>query len=305
MATENRHLVLSRLIVMEIAGQVIQLSVNIIAAYFLRSVWALLLGWVVADVVRLIFSFTLLKGIPNKFEWDKEAARDLVHVGRWVILSTAATFGAGYVDRLTLGRLLSVTELGIYNIAYFLASAGASVIRSIGSRVLFPALSETLRDDPHLLRKRLHKIRVLWVLPTVAVLLVLIVGGPWIVRLLYRRDYWEAGWMLRLLAAGSIPMVLNQSYGIVWPALAEWRTNTFLMMIQVPLLLALSLVGHRLHGLVGFVSGVALVELAMYPVTVILIARRKLWQPALDLPVLALGVALVLFFHGFTGGAPR
>lgn len=296
-ASENRHLALGRLTVMEIVVQCISLISSIAAAYVLRSVWALLIGWVISEAARLLASYTLLRGIVNRFEWDRQSARELVHVGRWVILSTAVTFCAGYLDRLAVGRLLSVKELGVYSIAYFLSNAVVTVVRTIGSRVLFPVLSETIRDTPHLFKMRLHKIRWLWVLPTTVALLVLVAGGPWLVKLMYRRDYWEAGWMLRVLAAGSIMMVLNQSYGIVWPALGEFRTITLLMMIQVPVLCVLMMCGHHLNGIVGFVVGVALVELVIYPVHMILIGRRKLWQPWLDLPVMAVGAALVVIFR--------
>jgi hypothetical protein len=98
--------------------------------------------------------------------------------------------------------------------------------------------------------------------------------------------------MLRILAAGTIPAVVNQATGVVWPALGEFRVITGLMIVQIPVLFAAMLLGHHFFGLIGFVAGVAVVELVIYPVQAVLAARWKLWQPELDLPVLLVSAAV-------------
>jgi hypothetical protein len=53
-------------------------------------------------------------------------------------------------------------------------------------------------------------------------------------------------------------------------------------------------VGHAFYGLTGFVVGVASVELVLLPVQAVLLARRKLWQPSLDVCVLSASAAIIL-----------
>jgi O-antigen/teichoic acid export membrane protein len=291
--TLNRDVQLKPLTILETGTQAFAVAVTIAAAWWLRSVWALMIGSLSGIAARVLTSHLALPGERDRFGWDREASRELGKVGRWVFISTATTFLVGYLDRLTLGRLLSLTELGIYTTASFLASAFPLIGRSVSGRVFFPMLSETIRTDPTRLYARLRKVRFVWTVPTCAILAVLALFGELVVRILYRGRFQEAGWMLRILAAGSIPAVINQATGVVWAALGEFRMITILMIIQAPLLFGCMLAGHALAGLRGVVTGIALVELMIYPIQAILAYRRKLWQPELDLPLFAVTAALV------------
>jgi hypothetical protein len=63
--------------------------------------------------------------------------------------------------------------------------------------------------------------------------------------------------------------------------------------VQIAFSFVAMFTGYALGGTVGFVVGVASVELLVYPVQAMLIARRKLWQPEVDLPVLALASVVI------------
>ncbi len=165
--------------------------------------------------------------------------------------------------------------------------------RTVGSRVLFPVLAETIRSSPEHLRRRLRSVRAFWVVPTASALVVLAVYGDRVIQFMYPAAFQDAGWMLRILAAGSIAAVLNQSMGIVLPARGEFRTITILMIAQVPVLFAGMLIGHWTYGVVGLVTGCATVELVMLPVYWAVMARRRLWQPGFELLVLGCGAVLI------------
>jgi O-antigen/teichoic acid export membrane protein len=300
-ATLNRHLQLGVLTRMELLTQVLTMAITVLAAWRLHSAWALLIGWLSGDLIRVSLSHVMLPGAPNRIAWDREASRELVQVSRWVILSTAVTYGVGQLDKITLGRLLSMQELGIYNLALLFTNAVLMMGRTVGSKVLFPMLSETSREDPHLFDSRFRKVRLYWCLPTAAALIVLAIGGEFLIRLLYRPAFHSAGWMLRILAAGSVMALINQSNGILWPALGEFRVITLLMIFQLPILFACMIVGHRTHGLLGFVVGVALVELLVYPLQAFLIRRRRLWQPKFDLALVSASGALIALGYWLLG----
>jgi len=122
----------------------------------------------------------------------------------------------------------------------------------------------------------------------------LAIAGDLVIHFLYRADYWDAGWMMRILAAGGILATINQATGVVWPSLGEFKTITVLMMIQMPLLIAGMYIGGTYFGVVGFVVGATFVELPMFPIQSFLARRRhRLWQPEVDLPVVAVCAALI------------
>ncbi len=283
----NRKLILGWLTAMELASQLSTIVVMIVLAWLFHSVWALLIGTLVGDVVHVLLSYRVLPGQSHRLRMDKKCLGELVNVGRWIVVSTALTYAVGYVDRMVIGRLLTVRDLGVYSIALQIVLAVLGVGRAVSGRVFFPVLSETLRDRPELLYKRLRRARLIWIAPTVMGLLLLYLAGDHLIRILYKPNYHDAGWMLRILAAGSVAAVLNHAAGVIWPTLGEFRTNVVIMFVQIVISFAAMFTGYALGGTVGFVVGVATVELLVYPVQTAIVIRRKLWQPEVDLPILA------------------
>ena len=164
--------------------------------------------------------------------------------------------------------------------------------RTAGSRVLFPILAETIRETPDRLYRRLRTARSLWILPTTSHSSSSRSGGTGS-SVAYPTKYQEAGWMLRVLAAGSIPAVINQASGVLWPSLR--RVPHHHGADDPPASAALRRHAARpshVRG-VGLVVGVASVELIFYPVQAFLIARRRLWQPELDMPVVLVSGVLI------------
>ena len=289
----NRRVMLGHITAMELISQVLSIGVTIWAAWSMKSVWALAIGAIAGDVARVGLCHTILPGRQHRLLLDRTSINEIASVGRWVFFGTAMTFAASNLDRLLVGRLLSIRQLGVYGIALMIIVSVTSMGRAIGSRVLFPVLAETARTVPNRLYPRLRKARTVWIVPTVLVLLVLAVKGQLLVHFLYRREFHEAGWMLRILAAGAIIGVINQATGTVWPALGEFRMSTLMAGIQVPVLCCATIGGYALHGLVGLVIGCAAVEAVVFPIQAFLVARRGLWQPEIDLPVIGLSGLVV------------
>jgi len=291
--TANRHLWLGRITAIDLGAQACGLVVMVAWALAWQSVWALAVGGVVASGAKTVASHLLLPGATNRVAWDAEAARSLFRFGRWIFLSTILTFVAMQADRLIMGKLLDVGTLGVYSIALMLALAAKQVVKQVGTRVLFPAIAR-MGGKSEDLRRGIYKARLSIVLASTAGLLVLIVLGRQIVGLLFDPRYAEAGWMLQVLAAGVVASVICSTYASALLARGDSLATMLLLATQVAFLIAGTIAGFALAGVVGFVVGVALVEWLNYPVTAWFLWRRGLWQPSIDIPVLAGAGAITL-----------
>ncbi|MFW6033005.1 MAG: oligosaccharide flippase family protein, partial [Phycisphaeraceae bacterium] len=119
----QRQLRLAWLTVLETAAQTVNIGVAIALAAVFHTVWALVVGGLVGMGMRLALSHLWLPGIRNRFHWEPEAARKLYHFGKWIFGSTMLTFAAMYADRIILGKLLGMSLLGVYSIAFYLSRA--------------------------------------------------------------------------------------------------------------------------------------------------------------------------------------
>ena len=266
--TQTRHLQLKGPVIVQFASQLAGTIVMVAWAWTTRSVWSLVTSGIVAALVMVVLSHVWLPGIRNRFRFERRAARSLFVFGSWIFLSTVATFGANQVDRLIFGKLTTMTMLGVYSIAVMLALAPTQTLSSVSNRVLFPLYTRvhhSHEDLPSMFRSARWPLLVLggWAIAG------LIGGGPTIIQLLYDSRYWEAGWMVQILAAGLwFGIVLGGTYGAVVLAVgrSDWTASmsfskVFGMVAFIPL-------GYWLGGFPGAVGGLAMSEFVRYCIAV-------------------------------------
>jgi O-antigen/teichoic acid export membrane protein len=200
--TTQRHLALGRLTLIEVLSQVAALVVMLTWALVSPSVWALVAGGLTGALTDVILSHTILSGYNARFGWDKRAGHALLTFGRWIFISTLLTFAVGQADRLIFAKMIPLALLGVYSIALQVAMVPTNAMRALASRVMFPLFSGAHRRDNQFKEvfaraRRLHLVISGWLLSG------LIGGGSVAIRLVYDSRYYEAGWMLQLLAVAG------------------------------------------------------------------------------------------------------
>jgi len=292
--TLNRHMAISQLTVFELGGQVISLVVTIVWAWSIsRTIWALVIGSLVSDLVRMVWSHRMISKSSNRFAWDKEAAKELFSFGKWIFISTAITFFAEQSDRLILGKLLSLEMLGVYGVALTFADMPRSITLALSGKVILPAVSKLADLPRETIRAKLLQNRQPILIALAFGLTVLVSFGDILIEVLYDERYIEAAWMLPILALGIWPRMLCNTnepslFAIgkpQYPASANF-TRFLCTGIGVPL-------GYSLMKVPGAIVAVALNDLLFY-----LVINYGLWREGLsglrqDILATALLVALL------------
>jgi O-antigen/teichoic acid export membrane protein len=299
LATENRRLAVGRLTLLDLGSYILGLIVMVVWAWLSPSVWSLVGGGIVGAIAKMVLSHVYLKGERNRFHWDQEAFKSLQQFGRWIFFSTVLTFFAGQGDRLVIGRLLDVKALGIYTVAITLARLVNETIMKLGSKVLFPSYSELIRERPEQLYATLRKTRLFLIAGSWAASLFLMVFGEQLINFLYDDRYAQAGWMLKILPINSLVGVLIFTYDNALLAMGKTLTMTSLLVVQVGIELTAMIVGGYLWGESGVIIGISCFAWVLYPLKAIFFARLSIWQPEVDLPVIALATSVVASFYFF------
>lgn len=290
--TANRHLALGKLTVLEMLSQVISLVVIVGLAFALQSVWALVIGTLIGTCIQVTIMSMLLPGHRNSLHWDKAAALEVIHFGKWIFLSTIFGFLLAQGDKLILGKFLPLDVFGVYNIGFFLGSFPLMLGMVVITRVLIPVY----RSCPPLESpENFQKLRGMRVIATAALFAALgAVGfsGVWLVDLLYDDRYAHAGPIVVLIACIQIPLVIGLTYDQAALAAGDSKRFFIVSMIKAVLLIVGLLIGAQLGGLVGALIGQGLAILAAYPALVWLSVRLGVWDPLHDLGFALIGVIL-------------
>ncbi|ACK71066.1 polysaccharide biosynthesis protein [Gloeothece citriformis PCC 7424] len=210
-ATLNRRLMVAKLTLFNLVVKSISLVVMVIWALFNPTIWALVVGNFCSSVFGMIRSYLILPGKFNRFAWDKSAVKELFSFGRWVFISTIMVFLATQADRLILGKLVSKEMLGVYSVAFIFSQIPKNLLSSVNQQVIFPIISSQKDLPRKQLRAKIEKKRWLILFGLMAIIILLGSFGDIIILNLYDQRYYDAAWMLPILAVGMWPFVLNQT----------------------------------------------------------------------------------------------
>jgi len=140
----------------QFAGTIADVTVAITAALLLRSVWALVFGLLAGNLVRCIVSYIIDSHRP-RLQFNKGQAKELFGFGGWILGSSILMFFITQGDDIFVGKLLGVTALGFYQMAYRISNIPATEITHVISQVTFPAYSK-LQDNISKLREAYLKV---------------------------------------------------------------------------------------------------------------------------------------------------
>lgn len=137
-------------------GTITDVVISIILGLIFRNVWALVVGYSAKVVVRLIFSYIVEPYMP-RLHFDKKKALGLWQFGKWLFVSNILVFLVTEGDDILVGKVLGVTALGLYQLAYRIANMPATEVVHVTSMVSFPAFAK-LQNDIKRLREGYLKV---------------------------------------------------------------------------------------------------------------------------------------------------
>jgi len=196
--TLTRHVNLRGITLLTIFSEVVAFGVAILWAAVAPSAWALVARTVVAAAVYALGTH-FIRRPAVRFGWERSAARDILHFGGWVSLSTAAYFLGGQGERLILGKFVTAAELGCFSLALMVSSVPAGGVNQLVSQIFLPMISKAVRRSrEEAIHDFLQARKIFFAIGMVAALGFLALGKPF-VELVLTSKYRMAGWMLQVL----------------------------------------------------------------------------------------------------------
>jgi O-antigen/teichoic acid export membrane protein len=249
-------------------------------------------GIVIISIFEVLSSFTLIPGVRNQLAWDPSAARELMHYGSWIFVSTGLTFFANNLDRLYVGKI-SQTALADYNIAAQLARASTMLVAQLGHQFLFPLYGKLSREGTPLSASfpQLHTAMTGFAAFLVAGMTA---AGPTFVWLVFSANYHDAGDYVRLLSIAAWFTILQTSSEAALMAQGRTRQLAIGQAVKLVLLLPLLIFGHHYSGMIGVIGGYTIAEAARYVVLSVALAKH-------GLPVLRIDLTLTLLICASVG----
>jgi O-antigen/teichoic acid export membrane protein len=188
---------------------------------------------------------------------NAEHLSEIFHFGKWITVSSIASFVGSQTDIVGLGIMVPSSVLGIYFIAKVLVNAVEGLLEKLNGMLTLSVFGEVLRNDPGDLRNKYYRFR----LPIEAAAILcagfLFVTADQIVGILYDARYSEAGPMLKILSLGLAiyPFQLIRS---AFTAVGKMYVVANISIVEALSMVLLLSAGYVEFGALGAIGGVAL-----------------------------------------------
>lgn len=293
-ALNLRRLNFRPIAITDLAVRIVPIPIMVVSAYVYPSVWSLVAGVLIGSALRTALSHLIMPGPRMTFACRPADIKEIVQFGKWINLSSFATFISSQSDMIVLGLLLPGPTLGIYYIAKSLSDAVEALLERLNSNMTLPVLSQVLRSNPENLKDRYYRFRLPIEMVAVGSAGFLFAAGASIVHVLYDQRYSEAGPMLEILSFGLLIYPFQLIRG-AFIAVGKTDVVAWTSILQaVSLVICLSL-GYLAYGPLGAIAGIAGYRIVPSLAMLTLGYRANwinLWKELRWIPVYALGYML-------------
>ncbi|MFC1934580.1 oligosaccharide flippase family protein, partial [Chloroflexota bacterium] len=272
----------------QVTGTLADFAVAVSVALVFKSIWALVFGFLAGNIIRLFVSY-LIHPYRPRLSFDSGKVKELFGFGKWILGSSILIFLITQGDGIFVGKLLGVTLLGFYQMAYRFSNAPATEIAHVISQVTFPAYSK-LQDNLPGLRKAYLK-----TLQFTAFISVPLTGGIIILAPEFTSIFLGEKWMpivpvMQVLALWGAIRSMG-STAIIFRSIGKPRIITILQVARLILMAAIIYPLSIKWGILGTSLAVLLSILPIEPFTIYLIikitqCRARVFGKQVILPVL-------------------
>lgn len=292
----EREMKFGTVTIAEVSLAVVNFLATVGLAYIFRSIWALVLGYLVSACIQVAFSKLLFRGPSMRLAWDRDIVSIIIGRGKWIVGHSALSAVASMTDRLLLGGFMSATDFGFYHIARQIVDMPALLLSRIHSQIGLQVFTEFHAEgNQEGFRQKYYRYR--FIFDSVAMICcgILVAVAPTLVGIIYDDRYAGVAVMLQILALG-LPLggfaILREAFS----AQRRFREMTMLSLIQtatvcIGLYLALPVFG-------SVPAALFVVALHRIPEIVVLLVKGYLegWVAPLkefrNLPFLVVGLML-------------
>lgn len=271
-------------------------AITLPLVFLWRNYWALVMGMVAGRVCGVVLSYILH---PFRPRFSLVAAKDLLHVTKWLLTQNLITFVRERSSDFVIGRMIGSHALGIFTVSAEISNMPGTELVAPINRAILPAYVKLADDLPALSREYLSVMAMITLVAVPAVagfaasssfLVLLVLGPKWL----------EAALLLQILAFFGILTVMQSNAYSAFLALNRHQVFVKINGLQVAILVPMMVAGTALSGLQGAAWAYVLTAAIILPVTLVNIAKllhlqisqllRIMWRPALAATIMYLAV---------------
>jgi len=233
----QKELEFNKQFIYQFSGTLIDFIVAISTALILKSVWALVFGLLAGNATRCFVSYLIHPYRPH-LSSDLRKAKELFGFGKWILGSIILVFLITQGDDIFVGKLLGVTALGFYQMAYRISNMPATEITHVISQVTFPAYSK-LQDNIPKLREAYLKVLQLTAFLSFPIAGLIFVLAPDFTKIFLGEKWMPMVPAMQVLVFAGLVRSIAATTGPIFYAVGKPKIDTQWQIVRLSVLVAL------------------------------------------------------------------
>ncbi len=227
---------------------------TLLLGLWLKNVYALILGMVIAALIETALSFVIFK-IRPQFQYVPSRAKIIFENARWLSVGSFLHYLVENVDDFLIGAITNTHSLGLYHNAYSITHKGSYDISKSVHYGTIPVFSKLVTDKNRLV-KAFRKTLISTTAITLLIALPIYIFNQEIVLFLMGDKWIESIPLIRpLIVAGVIQGFFMVCYTMML-ASQKYKLMNLHLFGSLILMTSLIIIGGNHSGLLGTVNGI-------------------------------------------------
>lgn len=264
LALMMKRLDLRQRVTLDIVRRLVETTVTLTIALLYRTVWALVIGQLVALIVGCLLSFRITRFIP-RWSLRSSAISYFIHYGSRMNITTLCAFTVMTGGEFVIGRLLGAEALGLYQVALaipLLVGARATALMQQISVPAYASLQQNRRGVSRVFDLQVGLVGIIYV----PLALLIVALSPFFVPLIFGPQWSQIVAPLKVLClyaacSGYASVMASLHYGMRRPDLQMWswvgQCALFLVLI-VPMTHSFGVIGAAFSLTCSYLFGISL-----------------------------------------------
>ena len=245
--------------------------VTIVLVILTKSVFSLAFGMISGVLLEIFISFYFIKPVP-KLIFNKKKLLEMFHKGKWVTFYGLLNYVAQNTDDIAVGKFLGANPLGIYQIAYKLATFSVTEVTDVVNKVFFPLYAK-MSEDKEKLRSAFLKSTAVLSIIVIPINLIIFLFPKEIILLLVGSKWLGAINVLRVLAVYGMFRSLVGYPSSLFLALGHQKFVAYMTFFRAITLVITLLPFIYLFGMIGAAFAAIASVIAEGPIVVYLLYK--------------------------------
>ena len=235
----------------------IEAVLTITFAIITKSAVSLVIGLLISAVFEMALSFYIAKPIPS-LRFKIENFKLVFNRGKWITLAGIFEYLYRNLDNITVGKILGVTSLGYYDMAYKISILPITEVSEVFSKVTFPIYTK-IKEDKKRLKKAFMKVMLTTTVIVLPIVIILIIFTEPLVLLFLGKNWLPIINVLKVLSIFGAIRSISGISSALFLALKKQNYVTFVTFASilglgisiVPLVIRYGILGAGISAVIG------------------------------------------------------